>query len=480
MDHDCSPDDGRVVCAAVSDAARSSLKLHGYSSIFTAELYGILCAIAIAKKSTDTEMYADMNVRRRNPPVVIVSVGTAADMAGPSGTAVRRNPTRSSGASYADSHDSGDSDEDFDTSSLQIDLQVSHLRLLEFYAFPFLRLIKCSEDISFFVYSAEEFFNEQLDPQEISEGEEYRRELEDLQCATLDRVDERGGGGNEDEEPSKTLATCDGRDEEDISGDDSAGENRAYIPPDGATSSRDDEHDDMEEDPAPPDETPHERHLRWRRTKRRLNALKKGKVIKRRSGYTKTMPLPMFNKKGEPYSTAPSALASRRKRLVRIARGEGIGPKSAPPKRRVLTQKRLRDVSSDDDDEGRLICGDIDIFKTIPSTNPDTGDHAEQFLCETEKEDMEKMLGDSSAMLYNMEKYLVKVEARNTIKKAFSNASKKKRKIPAPSPMIRYSDEFGPAPSLSGSEATTQEGADEALPSSQDSQSEPSCAEEGD
>jgi hypothetical protein len=43
---------------------------------------------------------ADTNVRR-NPPVVIVSVGTAADMAGPSGTAVRRNPTRSSGASYA-------------------------------------------------------------------------------------------------------------------------------------------------------------------------------------------------------------------------------------------------------------------------------------------------------------------------------------------------------------------------------------------
>ena len=53
---DGSKDEGRVGCAAVSDAARSSLRLHGYSSIFTAELYGIICAVAIANKSTDTEI----------------------------------------------------------------------------------------------------------------------------------------------------------------------------------------------------------------------------------------------------------------------------------------------------------------------------------------------------------------------------------------------------------------------------------------
>jgi hypothetical protein len=232
----------------------------------------------------------------------------------------------------------------------------------------------------------------------------------------------------------KTLATCVGEDEEeDISGDDSAGENREYIPPDDSTSSSDvqyderDEHGDMEEDPEDPaesHETPHERHLRMRRTKWRLKALKEGRVIKRRRGCTENVPLPMFNKKGEPYSTTKAALASRRKRLLRIARGEGIAPKTSPPKRRVLSQKRLRDVISDDDDEETLICGGINIFKSNTSTNANTGDHAEPFLCETEKEDIEKMFGDWSAMFYNMEKYLVKAEARINIKKAFSNASK--------------------------------------------------------
>ena len=53
---DDSKDDSIVGCAAVSDAARSSLKLHSYSSIFTAELCGILCAIAIAKESADMEI----------------------------------------------------------------------------------------------------------------------------------------------------------------------------------------------------------------------------------------------------------------------------------------------------------------------------------------------------------------------------------------------------------------------------------------
>jgi ribonuclease HI len=53
---DGSKDDSRVGCAAVSDAARSSLRLHSYSSIFTAELYGILCAIAIARESTNMEI----------------------------------------------------------------------------------------------------------------------------------------------------------------------------------------------------------------------------------------------------------------------------------------------------------------------------------------------------------------------------------------------------------------------------------------
>ncbi|XP_018023424.1 uncharacterized protein LOC108679332, partial [Hyalella azteca] len=66
---------------------------------------------------------ADTNVSKKNPPIVIVSVGSVADVAGPSGAAVRRNPTRSSGASYADSHDSGYINEDFVTNSLQIDLQ---------------------------------------------------------------------------------------------------------------------------------------------------------------------------------------------------------------------------------------------------------------------------------------------------------------------------------------------------------------------
>lgn len=53
---DGSKDDRRVGCAAVCDVAESSMKLHGYSSIFTAELCGILGALAIARGSTIMEV----------------------------------------------------------------------------------------------------------------------------------------------------------------------------------------------------------------------------------------------------------------------------------------------------------------------------------------------------------------------------------------------------------------------------------------
>ncbi|KAA0198909.1 hypothetical protein HAZT_HAZT002847 [Hyalella azteca] len=228
-------------------------------------------------------------------------------------------------------------------------------------------------------------------------------------------------------------------DSEDISGDDSEVD-RAYVPPEGGTSSASEpEGDEVEssvesdpDDPKTPGETEQQRHLRHRRIKRRMRAPRLGK----------------------PYSQAPSALASRHGYNVQ----EATDPERSLP-RKVMTSKTISDVEVDEDDEaeassGRVTLGGVDVFRNVSAHHQQIKKarpppcREEPFLGHTAEDDLSRLLGDTSELLYKIEHYLIQVGARQVLTRAVKELSKKKkRKTPKKE---RYSDEFGPAYSQSG------------------------------
>ncbi|XP_018011461.1 uncharacterized protein LOC108668728 isoform X1 [Hyalella azteca] len=223
----------------------------------------------------------------------------------------------------------------------------------------------------------------------------------------------------------------------DISGDNSSGSGKEFVPDCSSSSSSSCESADEEvHEPAPASETAHERRLRLRRIRRHQKAREEGREIKERArGQVPTLPLPMFDKKGRPYSQSESAVASRRKRLARKLRHAST-TRAQPPKKRKMTEERLADFESDDDEvpTKNVIVDGVEVFKNLSAWQQKCGKkegppcHKDPFLLYTGEDDLRALMPDPSSLLYLIERYVLKVQARATITSAFSGCGNKKKR----------------------------------------------------
>ncbi|XP_018008780.1 uncharacterized protein LOC108666414 [Hyalella azteca] len=218
--------------------------------------------------------------------------------------------------------------------------------------------------------------------------------------------------------PSVVLSRVDAE----LSTDESDGGNQAYVPQQESQDSSDGR---SATDGEKAGEDAYQRKLRLRREARRAQSQREGRRFKRPSGSLKNVHLPNFDSYGRPYSQAPMALASRRRRLALSALGE---PRSAPSRKRALTPSQLLDPQ-----KLTTTRDGVNIFLNVAARSQRSGNldvppcHEEPILGRTSQDDLRSLLPDTSSMLYDIERYIIKVVARRTIMAAFGFDSEQKK-----------------------------------------------------
>ncbi|XP_047736690.1 uncharacterized protein LOC108667348 isoform X2 [Hyalella azteca] len=182
---------------------------------------------------------------------------------------------------------------------------------------------------------------------------------------------------------------------------------------------------------------------------------------------------------GKPFSQTASAVASRRKRLIRKKIYEKSTPNDRPHKKRKIDENQLEDPEMTKEEKG-IIIGGVDIFKNISyreqkygvlDDGPPRGE--KPFLSHTIEDDLVYLLRDPSGLLYKIELYMVKAQARKIIIDAFTARDSKQKRTKSGTSSKEPSQEPDQEQSKEQSKEPSQEPSqDSSLPGKEDGDEE--------